>query len=65
MYWLVVVLTISGTPDIKMEFPFTRSTYCNFALKKMVERTPTTTIKGKEVKTAIKKAVCEEREAST
>ena len=63
MTWLIVVLSLSRSPDIKMEFSFSSSRYCNFALEKIVAETPVATVKGREVKTTGRKAVCEFRNA--
>jgi hypothetical protein len=46
-----------------MEFSFSSSRYCNFALEKIVAETPVATVKGREVKTTVRKAVCEFRNA--
>ena len=34
MYWLVVVLSIAGYPEMNLQFEFSRSYYCNLAKDK-------------------------------
>ena len=36
MYWLVVVLSIAGYPEMNLQFEFSRSYYCNLAKDKFI-----------------------------
>tara|TARA_B100001057_G_scaffold190812_1_gene191637 strand:+ start:6909 stop:7112 length:204 start_codon:yes stop_codon:yes gene_type:complete len=62
MYWLVVVLSIAGYPEMNLQFEFSRSYYCNLAKDKFIQADPPTMkIGGKSVSSKIKSIDCEKR----
>ena len=51
MYWLVLVLSIAGMPDITIENKMGSYITCNLAQKKFIDSNPPTIfVKGKEKK---------------
>jgi hypothetical protein len=62
MYWLVVVLSIAGYPDMNLQMEFSRSYYCNLAKDKFIDADPPTMrIGGKLVSSKFKSIKCEKR----
>ncbi|MAL64204.1 MAG: hypothetical protein CML25_02275 [Rhizobiales bacterium] len=62
MYWLIIILTLAGMPEIKVEIPFDKETYCNFAKDKIVSHPPTVVQDNQNISFKIKKAECVRRD---
>tara|TARA_B100001057_G_scaffold154002_1_gene154183 strand:+ start:294 stop:491 length:198 start_codon:yes stop_codon:yes gene_type:complete len=62
MYWLVLVLSISGMPDIRIENQMGGYFTCQIAKQKFVDANPPTIIiKGKEKKSSFTYIECEKK----
>ena len=48
MYWLVMIMSITGMPDMTMEIKMGNSFYCNIARDKFVEGNPPQVAFGNE-----------------